>query len=204
MKRIFGLVESPETDVRANLAVDEAHFRSIVIQLGAYKQLRAAILNVPTAARAVARRVRVLAGQRCDPGYAHPGDTALGMYLMALEGHYQELARASARDVLHASECWWGRRIAQGIADGTVRWDVLGRISKVDVRVGASEESIPAIQLEVVDEGPTRRMARAGAGTSSSGRWEFSSQTALAENPTSAANGADEVQSGSWTPLRIS
>lgn len=204
MNRIFELVESPEADVRANLAVDEAHFRSIVTRLGAYKRLVAAILNVPAAARAVARRVRVLASQQCDPGYAHPSDTALGIYLMALEVHYQELARASARDVLHASECWWGRRIAQGIADGTVRWDVLGRISKVDVQVGTSAGSIPAIQLEVADEGPTRRMAETGAGTSSSGGWEFSSPSALAENSISAANGAGEVQSGSWAPLRIS
>jgi hypothetical protein len=115
MRNLFGVIESSEMFLSANLAQGLASFIEHALTVGATRTLIDRVRRDPQDARRVLQRLVTIVAYRTDTRYANPNDVAISIYGLVLSAADADTFTVAAAAIANAPNCWWAPRVMQRI-----------------------------------------------------------------------------------------
>ncbi len=113
--------ESAEIASEINIASGFRPFLDTLVHLRVIKPLVNELRHSPTNKEVMYSRLMVLLTEQDDPGYAHPYDPAIAVYLYVLYCVDENLALKVAAQFSADPQLWWSRRLANYIIESRIR-----------------------------------------------------------------------------------
>jgi len=134
-------IEAPELSARLNVASDFRTFLRAAQQEEALRILLEGLNSKENLAKVILRVVE-LSQKETDPNYENPWDTALAVFLWAVNQKYPDLATALAKIVMRAPECWWVWKMARIVG---LEKQVYSNAGQRDYKLFSSESALPTL-----------------------------------------------------------
>lgn len=114
---LYSGIESPTFVATVGVVSTTAGFERAISRDPRVRQLLG-LASQPEALVSLAERIRALAAEIPEAGFAHSQDIAIAVYLRVLDLANASLAVDAARELVDRADLWWARRTAKRIAGG--------------------------------------------------------------------------------------
>jgi len=115
LQGVMESIEGHQFAAEVNLAAGFEAFHRSIQGHSLFRELGGLMKDDPSVFRTVLVRIVELSRKPIRTQYENPFDSAMAVYLMAVDGVDSEVAAVAAQHVSKAANCWWASQVSTGI-----------------------------------------------------------------------------------------